>query len=260
MTSSGEQGSGSVPLLDTHCHLDRYPDPATAALEAERGGIVTIGVTNLPSHFEAGLPHVRKLKRVRLALGLHPLASGSHRAELPAFRRLLAETSYVGEVGLDFSKEGRATRDVQEASFREVLSALAGCRKFVTLHSRGAESRVLELLTEYGVGPVVFHWYTGPLDVLDEVLRLGHFVSVNPAMVRAATGQAVVSRLPRGRVLTETDGPYVRVGSRAARPADVSVVVEHLASVWDSPRERVTATLYENFHTVLSHVTAANPS
>jgi len=258
MTSSGERESNSVPLFDTHCHLDRYPDPAAAATQAERDGVVTIGVTNLPSHFQAGFPHVRKLKRVRLALGLHPLAAGSHRAELPAFRRLLSVTSYVGEIGLDFSKEGAATREEQETSFREVLSALACSPKFVTLHSRRAESRVLELLTEYGVGPVVFHWYTGPHDVLDELILRGHFVSVNPAMVRAATGQAVVSRLPRDRVLTETDGPYVRVGSRPARPADVAVVVEHLSSVWDLTREQVAATLYKNFRSVLDPVSSAD--
>lgn len=260
MTSSGEQRSGSVPLFDTHCHLDRYPDPAAAASQAEQDGVVTIGVTNLPSHFEAGLPHVRKFKRVRLALGLHPLASGSHRAELPAFRRLLPETSYVGEVGLDFSKEGAATRDEQEVSFREVLAALAGTKKFVTLHSRGAEARVLELLTEYGVGPVVFHWYTGPLDVLEDVIGRGHFVSVNPAMVRAQTGRAVISLVPRDRMLTETDGPYVRVGGKPARPADVAIVIEHLATIWSASLDEVTSTLYENFRTLLAPVATGKAS
>src|SRR5262249_15176833 len=152
-----------------------YPDPIAVARDSEREGITVIGVTNLPSHFELGFPHVRSFRHVRLALGLHPLTANSHRAELPVFHRLLDKTSDVGEVGLDFSREGLSTRMEQETSFREVLAALTGRPKFVTLHSRGAEERVLELLSEYGVRPVVFHWYSGSLSVLENVAQCGHF-------------------------------------------------------------------------------------
>lgn len=253
MQSNGEQDFAERALVDTHCHLDGYQDPLATAREAEREGVTTIAVTNLPSHFEAGLPHIRPFRRVRLALGLHPLAAASHEAELPAFRRLLDLTSYVGEVGLDSSKEGIRNRERQEASFREVLAALVGRRKFVTLHSRGAERRVLELLSEFGVGPVVFHWYSGPLTVLGEAATCGHFFSVNPAMVRSANGRRVIAAIPRDRLLTETDGPHVSVGNRPARPADVRAVTEYLSVCWGIAVPEVIRIIWANFRSSIAH-------
>jgi len=61
-------------MIDTHCHIDIYNDPMAIALECERNGVVTIAMTNLPSHFEMGYSHLKNLSKVRLALGMHPLS------------------------------------------------------------------------------------------------------------------------------------------------------------------------------------------
>lgn len=108
-------------MIDAHCHLDAYPDPYRTALAVERSRVLTIAVTNLPSAFEAAYPHVRGLRYIRLAIGLHPLFAERHGAERRRFVAALDHTSYVGEVGLDFSREGLPTRDQQLASFRFVL-------------------------------------------------------------------------------------------------------------------------------------------
>ena len=131
-------------MLDTHCHIDLYPHPNRTALNAESAGVFVVCVTNLPSAFLAAQPHVRKFKRVRLALGLHPLSAELHSDnELRQFKKLVSETSFIGEVGLDFSREGRETKDRQLNSFQFVLRALNREPKFVTIHSRRAESAVL---------------------------------------------------------------------------------------------------------------------
>ena len=56
--------------------------------------------------------------------------------------------------------------------------------------------------------------YTGPLGVVDDALAAGMSFSINPAMVSSAKGRALLARIPRDRVLLETDGPYTRRGSR----------------------------------------------
>jgi TatD DNase family protein len=38
--------------------------------------------------------------------------------------------------------------------------------------------------------------------------------------------------MPRERVLTETDGPFVKVGSRPATPPDAALVTKALAELW----------------------------
>ena len=79
---------GAVAMLDSHCHLDRYADSRSVATKATHDGVFVIAVTNLPSHFEIGIPHVAKFARVRLALGLHPLAADQHVAEPHHFEEL----------------------------------------------------------------------------------------------------------------------------------------------------------------------------
>jgi TatD DNase family protein len=59
-----------------------------------------------------------------------------------------------------------------------------------------------------------------------------HF-SVNPAMLRSRTGAQLLAAVPPDRVLVETDGPYVKLGSRLARPDDVPGVVRSLAERWN---------------------------
>lgn len=250
-TRSASADTRALAGLDAHCHLDHYPDPYAMAQEVERARILTVAVTNSPAAFLRAHPHVRPLRHIRLAVGLHPLEHELHdagRADIrAAFRNCLARTSYVGEVGLDFTREGRAWRDAQVASFRFVLEQLVAVPKFVTLHSRGAEAAILDLLEEYAVGPVVFHWYTGPIEMLSRLLAHGHSCSVTPAMLRSPRGRSLVSAMPPDRVLTETDGPFCRIGIRPASPTDVTLIERELAGLWGVREGDVRSQVMRNF-------------
>jgi len=234
-------------MIDTHCHLDLYPDPSQTAREARAGGVGIIAVTNLPSAFERAYPFIGQEKGFKLALGLHPLEAKKHKRELAAFARLCDKTYYIGEVGLDLSPEGYATRDTQMASFRFVLETLRGRPRFLTIHSRRAEREVLDCLKEFNQPPGVFHWYSGPLGVLDEAVELGHYFSINPAMIASPNGQRIITRLPSERILTESDGPFVTIDGRPSIPADISLVEKHLASTWKVGDSEARQQLKRNF-------------
>jgi TatD DNase family protein len=241
-------------MLDSHCHLDRYEDAQAVAADAARRGVFTIAVTNLPSHFRAGVPHVRRFAKVRLALGLHPLAAAKHACEISDFEALLPTTSFVGEVGLDYSKEGRETKARQLESFRHVARLVGQSPKVLSLHSRGAEDDLLRVLEEFRVKHAIFHWYSGSLKTLGDVIAAGHLLSVNPAMARSRKGREIIAQIPRTQILSETDGPYVRIGGVPARPWDVALVEQHLAKVWNLPGEQIRAQLWSNFMDVVRHV------
>jgi TatD DNase family protein len=243
-------------VLDSHCHLDRYGDARSVAEEAARKGVFTIAVTNLPSHFRAGLPHARKLPKVRLALGLHPLAAAEHSGELADFEAYFPTTSFIGEVGLDYSREGRDTKQRQMESFRFVARLLGVTPKVVSLHSRGAEEDVLTVLDQFGVKRAIFHWYSGTLKTLDHVINAGHLVSVNPAMIRSAKGREIIARIPRSQILSETDGPYVQVSGAPAKPWDAALVEKHLAQLWSLPTVQTRAQLWANFMALLDQTRA----
>lgn len=243
-------------MLDAHCHVDRYDDPAAVMKTAEARNVFVVAVTNLPSHFVAGRPHVRPHKKIRLALGLHPLTAAQHSAERAHFEQLLPTTSFIGEVGLDFSREGRSTEKEQVETFRFVARLVAASPKFVTLHSRGAERAVLDTLTEFGVHAAVFHWYTGPDQVLAEITAAGHYFSVNPSMTGSTNGRRVIEAIPQDRILTESDGPYGKVAGNPCRPWEVSAVEGFLARLWSKSVEDVRAAVWENFKRVLAPITS----
>lgn len=195
-------------MIDTHCHFDMMPKPEAYIRQRELVGDIVIGMTNLPNHFQMGQPHLKGFKHIRLALGMHPLLATESKIEVPLFKMLVDQTSYIGEIGLDFSKEGYATKDGQVAVLREVLSAIRGKKKIVSVHSRKAEKELLALLCEYEIENVVFHWYSGPVDLIPDILAQGYYFSVNEAMCLSKNGRAIIEKIPRERLLTETDAPY----------------------------------------------------
>jgi len=239
-------------MLDAHCHLDRYDDPKKVAAEAHADGVFVIAVTNLPSHFELGQPHAKLMTGIRLALGLHPLAAEEHERERGKFEQLFSSTSFIGEVGLDFSRGGKATAEVQLKSFRLVAKLSATNAKFMTVHSRGAEQATLAVLREFNHPPVVFHWYTGPLGLIDEAIAAGHYFSVNPAMLASEKGRQIISQLPRNRVLTETDGPFVKLRGKPVRPNAVASVEEYLSETWHINKADVRSNVWSNFRHLLT--------
>lgn len=195
-------------IIDTHCHFDMMPTPETYIRQKEQAGDIVIGMTNLPCHFQIGLSHLKGYRHIRLALGLHPLLAAENKREVSLFKRLVDQTSYIGEIGLDFSREGYATRDEQVMVLRELLSVIRGKKKVVSVHSRKAEKELLALLCEYEIENVIFHWYSGPVDLIPAIVEQGYYFSVNEAMCQSKNGRAIIERIPRDRILTETDAPY----------------------------------------------------
>lgn len=240
-------------MLDTHCHIDEYPDPRAEVRALAGRAVAAIAVTSTPRAFKELRTQFSNDRQVRIALGVHPLRVGTlTEADWRIFEIHVTKTKYIGEIGLDFSAEGRTTRETQERAFGRVLRAVGERHKFLTIHSRGAEERVLELLTESEVGPAVFHWYSGPLKVLDGLLEAGHYCSFNPAMVRSKKGQEIIRRVPRNRAFAETDGPFVKMGRRRAIPSDVQTVYEHLSQLWQEPMDTVVRNLFGNLTSLLS--------
>ena len=195
-------------IIDTHCHFDMMPNPEGYISAKEKAGDIVIGMTNLPSHFKKGQSHLIGYKHIRLALGLHPLLAAENRKELTLFKRLVDQTSYIGEIGLDFSREGIATKNEQISALREVLATIKGKKKIVSVHSRNAEIELLDMLCEFEIKNVIFHWYSGPVDLIPSIIERGFYFSINESMCRSKNGQSIIGKIPREKILTETDAPY----------------------------------------------------
>lgn len=241
-------------LIDSHCHIDLYKDPSELCEETENLGIKTIAVTNLPSHFEIGYPHVIKYKNIRLALGFHPLYIQNPKMELDIFLKNFTKTSYIGEIGLDFTIKDEQLRNNQVEIFETVLANINEIPKYVTIHSRKAEKIVLNLLNKYQMQPCVFHWYTGPVNLIKDIIESGHFFSINLSMTTSKNGINIITNIPRNRVLTETDGPFTKVNGKPSRPIHVEKTIEFLSISWNLSKEEVRQQIYSNFMELLNPI------
>jgi TatD DNase family protein len=243
---------GPAPLVDSHCHVDLYPDPAAIIKDIERGGVYTIAVTNTPSVFDRLCEIADSARFVRVALGLHPELAAERHLELPLFEARLERTRYVGEVGLDY----QTTVETDRATQRRVLTTIIDCchtarDKIVTVHSRRAADDVVDAFGERFNGHYVLHWYSGSARTLRRAIANGAYVSVNPAMARSERGRSLIADVPRLRILSETDGPFVTVGTKPAVPADVESVLMMLAEMWAVDLAEARRTVYDNFSGLL---------
>ena len=204
-------------------------------------------MTNLPSHFQMGVNHVRRYKYIRLALGLHPLRAKEHVKEYSKFRQYIDETSYIGEVGLDFSREGFSTKDVQIKSFKFVLDCIRTKNKILSLHSRRAEKETLEMLIEKGIENAIFHWYSGSLNVLRNIANSGFFFSINSAMIQSDNGRKIIAEIPKELILTETDFPYIEND-------DITSIYVWLSKLWNTTTKDVELTIDANFQRLIRRI------
>ena len=234
-------------MIDVHCHFDMAKDPEKYISDNEKRQIITIGMTNLPSHFQMGVNHVRRYKHIRLALGLHPLRAKEHAKEYSKFRQYIDETSYLGEVGLDFSREGFSTKDVQIKSFKFVLDCIRTKNKILSLHSRRAEKETLEMLIEKGIENAIFHWYSGSLNVLRNIANSGFFFSINSAMIQSDNGRKIIAEIPKELILTETDFPYIEND-------DITSIYVWLSKLWDTTTKDVELTIDANFQRLIRRI------
>ena len=234
-------------LVDTHFHLDLCKDSAAVLSECERLGVYTIAVTNAPSVFFHTMQLCRGHSLMHPAVGLHPELVISHEAELEGMWLSLEGTRYVGEIGLDYVTTDKDVRHKQRYVFERILERCAAHGdKVLSVHSRRASADAIAMIGNRFPGTVILHWFSGPLKDLRKAAESGMYFSVNPAMIRSRTAQRLVADMPRDRVLTETDGPFVTVGSRPAMPGDVAGVVDWIAGMWKLSVDEARQVIMDN--------------
>lgn len=75
-------------MIDFHCHLDLYPNPAKIIAEADAAGIYVLSVTTTPKAWRETARLAKGMKRIRTAVGLHPQIAHERLQELALFEEL----------------------------------------------------------------------------------------------------------------------------------------------------------------------------
>ena len=212
-------------LVDFHCHLDLYPDLRNAYDRCDRIGCTTLTMTTTPKAYARNREYAERTEHVYVALGLHPqlVAERSHEIEL--FERLVPETRYIGEIGLDASKRFYASFEQQQRIFDRALNICAReGNKIISIHSVRCARKVLDSIEYHSVTDscdVVLHWFSANKTDIDRAVHLGCWFSVNERMLSTPSGLALLDRAPTDRLLTETDAPFLEIDGECVEPGSV---------------------------------------
>jgi TatD DNase family protein len=235
--------------VDLHCHLDLYRNAVEVVAEVQRRGIAVLSVTTTPTAFRGTSRLAQGCPQVKTALGLHPELAGQREHELDLFDELVAETRFVGEVGLDGSQRFAASRETQRRVFDHILRSCADAGgRVLSIHSRSAVAAVLASLEAApGAGIPVLHWFTGTARQAQAAVEGGCWFSVGPGMLQTSKSRDILRLVPRTRILTETDGPFASTDGAPAYPWHVEHAIAALAELWDVSVSDTTAQLETNF-------------
>jgi TatD DNase family protein len=234
-------------LIDGHVHLSDMADSERAVENALKAGInrmVAVSM-NLVSCRKTltladGFPN-----NVFPAIGYHPWSILAEDVEdtLIFITQNIHRCVALGEVGLDYKV--KVKKKLQKAAFSKLLNLAVKSNKPVIIHSRFSYQRTYEMAVGAGVEKAVFHWYSGPVDILDNIVASGFFVSATPALAYSPHHQAAMARAPLDRILIETDAP-VQYGDRVSEPADLTETLFHLSRIKKMPEDQLAGIVTKN--------------
>ncbi len=219
-----------MSLVDCHAHLEELEDLSESLDEAKAAGvrgIIAVGM-DIESNKKILKIAEANTQYVYPALGYHPweIRQEEVEANLSFIRNRVEQGVALGEIGLDYKI--KVKKELQWKVFGELLGIALESNKPVIIHCRYSHHRAFEMVRKRKIKRTVFHWYSGPIGLLDEILKTGYFISATPALAYSPPHQAAIKRAPIERILLETDTPVSYQG-RESRPKDVRITLKEVA-------------------------------
>jgi TatD DNase family protein len=164
--------------------------------------------------------------RLRATAGVHPHhAAAFADADAPALAALLADpmTVAAGECGLDYFRNFSPPAE-QRRAFALQLRLAAEHARPLFLHQRDAHADFLAMLREHAAlaSRAVLHCFTGGPAEAEDCLALGLSIGVTGWICderRSLALREAVPLIPDGRLMIETDSPYLLPRTLPLKPA-----------------------------------------
>lgn len=220
-----------MPVIDGHAHINEIED-IEGAMDIESN--------------RATLELARRFPDMILpAMGYHPwsITADGIDENLAFIRENLSSCVALGEVGIDY--KAKVKKPVQWDVYERLLQMALEADRPVIIHCRFSHVRAFDMTAAAGIGRAVFHWYSGPEDILKKILDAGYFISTTPALAYSPPHRAAAAFAPLERILVETDCP-VEYGGKASEPADLVTTVGELAKIKNVPFDEVARITEEN--------------
>jgi TatD DNase family protein len=258
-------------LADSHCHLNYKglaEEQANVLARARARGVTAmLNIATRESEWDAVLATAEREPDVWATVGIHPHEADQHPHVDTA--KLVERARHprvvgIGESGLDYFYD-HSDRARQQASFRAHIDAARESGLPIVVHTRDAEDDTAALMREAmeeGAYTGVIHCFTASDAFADIALDLGLYISISGIVTfkNATALQATAARLPRERLLIETDAPFlapVPHRGKTGEPAFVADTAAFLAKLRGEDVDELQAYTAENFHRLFDRTRTA---
>jgi TatD DNase family protein len=245
-------------LVDIGINLthDSYDRDREAVLQrALAAGVSQLVVTGASVEgTRAAIELARQVPRMlRATAGCHPHHASDLTAAAAGELDELARDPMVvavGECGLDYHRSF-SPHAAQREAFHRQLQIAAAVGKPLFLHQRDAHADFVAILREHApdLGRCVAHCFTGTRAELLEYLDMGLYIGITGWICDERRGlhlRELVALVPPGRLMLETDGPYLLPRDLAPKPAsrrNEPCYLPHIAAVIAVARGESSAAL-----------------
>lgn len=146
----------------------------------------------------------------------------------------------IGEAGLDFNRN-YSPPSAQEFAFQQQMELATKLKMPLFCHQRDAHQRFIEMLGEHrdDISRLVVHCFTDSREALMDYLDLDCYIGITGWICDERRGldlQKLVKLIPDGRLLLETDAPYLlprniepKPSSRINEPSYLPHILEKVA-------------------------------
>ena len=250
-------------LVDSHSHLDDPDFDADRAAVIERACaaglryLLTVGGGTGPDNLAAPVALAERCDWIYATVGIHP-HDAKHFTEQHAeqIRKLAQHPRVVsiGEIGLDYHYDN-SPREIQKRVLVQQLELALEAKLPIVIHCREAWPDLTEIIEarwkSSGLGGIL-HCFSGSRQVALKFLDWGFQVSFagNVTYKSAEALRETAREIPLGRLLTETDCPYLApVPHRGKRnePAFVVEITRTLAALHRQSAEELGEVVVKNF-------------
>lgn len=232
-------------LIDSHCHLDRLKtapdhDSLNSIIHAAKARDIAyfLCVNVRQQGFLDMKQKMAAFDEVFLSAGVHPLdvQEGLNVAEIERFARD-EKVVAIGETGLDYFYASE-TKALQQSCFEQQIDLAVNVKKPLIIHTRDAREDTLHFLKRGNADTVggVLHCFTENWEMAKAAIDLGFYISVSGIVTFKNAGELrnVIRKVPKDRLLVETDSPYlapVPHRGKENQPAFVRDVAEFVAQL-----------------------------
>ncbi|MFC6203584.1 TatD family hydrolase [Psychrobacter urativorans] len=258
-------------FTDSHCHLNRlnlekYDGQLSGAIAAMKEANVTRAMAVMCDFAEydeiANIVNTYSDDTLNLGMsvGIHPCEDIAV-LQSATVERLIETASgdqvwAIGETGLDYywSTENKLA---QQASLARHIQASQHLKKPLIIHMRDAKDDTIDILKSEGAEHGIIHCFTEDWDTAKRALDLGFYISFSGivSFKSAQMIQDAARKMPRDRLLIETDSPYLAPVPKRGRPnepAYVPYVASYLADMYGCSSDEVGELTAKNFVNLLA--------